>query len=288
MSQKPQRERTRRLQAVTLALTVVLGVALVGIVYFAVTSLPYLATSPSTDATFGPLNGCLLQALPERVGFAVSRDDARVAAWSTSSVVVCSGTPPQPTKFDVAGVTLGAWDGAGALWLARAAGDAGPAAVLRLEGNAFVERGTVAPTAMTGTQQGLVTIDAQGQVLAIAADGSITASRDIPLERRVRLVSNANGALVALFGGGKFAVIDARTLQSTPAEAPCPVNYVWWRPEEVLLVAECVDISVEINALDSRSALLQPRQRSRSVLTGPAGVYVESCDVLPCSAEAPR
>jgi hypothetical protein len=34
--------------------------------------------------------------------------------------------------------------------------------------------------------------------------------------------------------------------------------------------------------------LVDPRQRSHSTLTGPSGVYVQSCDVLPCTAEAPR
>lgn len=281
-----RRERGRRLQAVTLALTVVLGVALVGIVYFAVTSLPYLATSPSTDATFGPLNACLLQALPERVGFAVNRDDTRVAAWSTSAVVVCAGSPPAPRRFELPGVTLGTWDFSGGLWLARAPLDGGAASLQHLEDDHFVERGQLAPTAMEGTAHGVLLLDAQGQVLAVGPDGSVLASRQIPLERRVTLVSNATGSLVALFGGGRFAVINTATLASTPAEAPCPVEYVWWRPEEVLLVAQCLDLVVEINALDSRSALLEPRQRTKSVLSGP--VYVERCDMLPCTAEAPR
>jgi len=45
----PRRNPNKRLQAVTLAVTVVLAVALGGIIYLSVTSLPYLATSPTTE-----------------------------------------------------------------------------------------------------------------------------------------------------------------------------------------------------------------------------------------------
>ena len=281
-------DRARRLQALSLALTIALAVALGGITWLSVTSLPYLAASPSTDPTFGALNACLLTAVPARVGFAVSRDATRASAWSTSKFVECSGAPPTPTEHALTGVTLAAYDGTGALWVAATATDGGAHGLLRQEHGAFVERGSFAPSALVGTATGVLALEPQGQLIALGTDGSVSATRTLPVQREVHLVANTEGTLVALFGGGRFAVVNAATLESTPAEVPCPVTWAWWRPSIPVLLVECVDLSLEVNALDSTSALVDPRRRSSSVLLGPSGVYVQSCDVLPCSAEAPR
>lgn len=272
----------------TLAVTVVLAVALGGIIYLTATSLPYLATSPTTDPTFGALNACLLPAVSERLGFAVSRDAKSVAAWSPRQLVVCAGAPPSPTAFPLTGITQATWDGMGALWVASAPMDGGPSHLLRLEGESFVERGAFAPAALVGTAQGVVALEPSGQLIALSAEGEVSATRALPTSRNVALQTSGDGALVAISGGGRFAVVDAVTLKSTPAEVPCPVQHVWWRPGLPLLVVECFDLSLEVNALNSQSALVEPRRRVPSTLAGPAGMYVQSCDVLPCTAEAPR
>lgn len=281
-------QRARRLQALTLALTVALAVGLGGILYLSVTSIPYLATSPSTDPVFGALNTCLLGAVPERLGFAVSRDLTRATAWSSSRLVECAGTPPTPTVHPLGGVTLGTYDGTGALWVASASLDGGPRGLLRLEHGQLVERGALAPTAMAGTASGVVAVDGDGRLVSLDGSGAVSATRELPMQRGVHLVVNAEGTLVAVHGGGRFAVVDATTLASTPAEVPCAVAWVWWRPAVPLVLVECVDLAVEVNVLDSQSALMDPRRRTRSELSGPKGVYVTSCDVLPCSTEAPR
>lgn len=283
-----QKKANKRLQSLTLVVTVGLAVALGGITYLSVTSLPYLATSPTTDPVFGAHNACLLSAVPERLGFAVSRDGASVAAWSPKQLVVCSGTPPTATLFPSTGITQATWDGAGALWIASGGVDGGPSALLRLEGGAFIERGAFSPAALVGTAHGVVGLEPSGQLIALSTTGEVSATRALPSSRGVQLQVSGDGALVALFGGGRFAVVDAATLQSTPAEAPCPVQKVWWRAGSPLLVVECVDLSLEVNALDSQSALLEPRRRFPSTLVGPGGTYVQSCDVLPCTVEAPR
>ncbi|MBL8915636.1 MAG: hypothetical protein JNM17_33365 [Archangium sp.] len=292
-----RRTRSQRLQLITLALTGVLTAALGGIIYLSITSIPYLAVSPATDPAFGRLNACLLAAVPERTGWAVSRDLSTAAAWSTNKLVVCGGVDPRspagsPAEVIAAphaltGVTLGAFDGSGALWISQSGGDTESPRLMRFDGKQFVERGHFAPAALVGTANGVVALETQGQLIALAADGAVTATRALPLQRGVHLTVNSEGTHLALFGGGKFAVIDAKTLESTPAEAPCPVSWVWWRPGSPLLLVECVDIAIEVNAIDSRSTLLEPRQRIRSTLSGPTGVYVQSCDVLPCSATPP-
>lgn len=287
MSLPPQRARARRSELVTLAVTVALAVALGGIVWLSVTSIPYLAVSPSTDPTFGALNACLLPAVPERVGFAVSRDGLQAAAWSTNTLVVCEGTPPIATKYERSGVTLGAFDFTGALWIGQDARDVGGGGLWRLERGAFVERGALTPAALVGTAEGVVALDAQGQLVSLAVDGAVSATRPLPFQRNVHVLADASGTLIALFGGGKFAVVNAKTLDSTSAEAPCAVTWAWWRPDSPLVLVQCVDLVFEVNAIDSRSNLLDPRQRIRSTLMGTGNVYVQPCDSLPCSATPP-
>ncbi len=284
----PRRNPNKRLQSLTLAITVVLAVALGGITYLSVSSLPYLATSPTTDPAFGALNACLLSAVPERLGFAVSRDASSVAAWSASQLVICAGTPPVATSSPHSGITHATWDGLGALWIATSHADGGARSLLRLEGGQFVERGAFSPSALVGTARGVVGLEPSGALIALSSTGEVSATRALPASRGVQLQTSGDGAYVALFGGGRFAVVDAVTLKSTPAEAPCPVEHVWWKPGTPLLVVDCVDLALEINALNSESTLAPPRRRIPSTLVGPGGAYVQSCDVLPCSVEPPR
>lgn len=278
----PRRSPGSRLQASTLALSVALAAVLGAIVYLAVTSLPYLATSPTTDPVFGALNTCLLAAVPERVGFAVSRDNAKAASFSHGRLVECAGAPPVATTWERAGLTHAAYDDAGALWVS------GDATLLRVENGTLVERGPISASALVGVRGGVVALAADGSLISVGGDGSVRAQRALPSARKVSLAVNADGALVALWGGGKLTVVNALTLESTPAEIACSVSRVWWRVEAPLLLADCLDISVEVHAMTSQSALVDARRRVASTLTGPGGVYVEACDGLPCSVEAPR
>ncbi len=274
--------RRARAQQVTLALSVVLAVALGAIVYFAVTSLPYLATSPSTDPHFGALNACVLAALPERVGFAVSRDASRVTAFSPGRLVECAGTPPQATVHERAGVTLAAYDATGALWTATAAG------LWQLGAAGWVERGHAGVSALVGAAFGVVALEADGTLVALKADGSVSATRALPSSREVKLATNADGALVALWGGGRLTIVNSVTLESTRAEVGCAVRNVWWRPEPPLFLADCGDLTFEVHALTSESALMPARARSTATLSGPGGLYVTPCDALPCTTETVR
>jgi hypothetical protein len=288
VTEDPRRTRTKRIQNLTLAVTVAIAVALGGITYLSVTSLPYLASSPTTDPVFGALNACLLSAVPERLGFAVSRDGTSVAAWSPRQLAVCAGSPPTATLFARTGITQATWDGAGGLWIASGGVDGGPNALLRFEGADFVERGSFSPAALVGTSKGVVGLEPSGQLIALSSAGEVTATRALPSSRGVQLQVSSDGEWVALFGGGRFAVVKAESLESTPAEVPCPVRNVWWRAGAPFLVVECLDLVLEVNALTSQSSLAEPRRRVPATLVGPGGTYVQSCDVLPCTVEAPR
>lgn len=277
----PPRRRVPSL-ALPLALSVALAVALGGVIHLSVTSVPYLATSPTTDPVFGALNACLLARVPERLGFAVARDATAVAAWSSSTLGVCRGAPPTAEDAPLPGVTSAAWDGLGGLWAAA------PQGLFRREGGTWVKQGDLAPALLVGTAGGVLALDATGQLMAVAPGGAVTASRALPGARGVRMTASADGALVALSGGGRLSVVRADTLEATPAEVSCSVARTWWRADAPRLIADCVSLVVEVDALTSQSALLEPRRRVPSVLAGPAGVYVQPCDQLPCSAEAPR
>lgn len=279
------RRRPSQRAARSLALTVALAVALSAIVYLSVTSLPYLAVSPTTDPAFGALNACLLDAVPERLGFAVSGDALRAAAWSATLAVECSGTPPAPKALELAGVTLGAYDGSGALWLA--APDGAGRALLHLEGGALVTRGHPDAVALVGTAAGVAVLDAAGQLSSLAADGAVLATRALPVHRDVALAVSADGTLLSLLGGGRFAVVQAATLEPTRAEPPCPVTRLWWLAAPTRLVVECPELAVELDAVSGDTSLADARRRVPSTLLGAAGLYVQPCDQLPCSAEPP-
>lgn len=282
------RRRPPRRVARPLALTVALAMALGAIVYLSVTSLPYLAASPTTDPAFGALNACLLEAVPQRVGFAVSADATRAAAWSPTHVAECAGTPPAPATFLRPGVTLGAYDRAGALWLAAPGRDGGAASLLRLEQGQLVDRGALAPTALVGTARGVLALDASGQLVSVSGEGDVLAARALPGPLAVQLAASADGALVSLVGEGRFAVVRVDTLEQTPTRASCPVQRAWWRPGTARLVVECADLALDLDALSSEGTLADPARRAPSVLLGAAGLYAQPCDQLPCSAEPPK
>lgn len=268
-----------------LALTVVLAVALSAIIYLAVTSLPYLAVSPTTDPAFGALNACLLEAVPERLGFAVSADGLRAAAWSSSRVAECSGSPPVPRVFEQQGVTLGAYDFHGDLWLAGPH-EAGPA-LFHLEAGALITRGHLDAAALVGTARGVAVLDTSGQLSSLDAEGAVLATRGLPVRRDVTLATNADGTLIALLGGDRFAVVDAASLEPTRVEPPCPVTRLWWLRSPTRLVVECPELAVELDAVSGEGSTADARRRVTATLLGAAGLYVQPCDQLPCSAEPP-
>lgn len=282
------RRRPPRRAGKPLALTVALAMALGAIVYLSVTSLPYLAASPTTDPAFGALNACLLEAVPQRLGFVVSADATRAAAWSPGHVAECAGTPPAPTRFEVPGVTLAAYDREGALWLAGPPRDGGAPVLRRLEGGLLVEKGALTATALAGTARGVLALDAAGQLVSVSTAGDVLATRALPGPRAVTLAVSADGQLASLVGDGRFAVVRVDTLEQTPTRASCPVLRAWWRPGTARVVVECEDLALDLDALGSEGTLVDATRRVPSVLLGPAGLYVQACDQLPCSAEPPR
>lgn len=289
---RPPRRRPQSL--VTLLLSVALAVVLGAIVYFAVTSLPFLAVSPTSDPTFGRINECLLAAVPSRVGFAVSRDARRALAWSADLAVECVDGEPAATKtaWVVAGVVDAAYDGEQRLWLAVRSEDSTKLQIMERPGWRTV--GTVAPQHLVGTAQGVVVLEPGGRLVSVHADGAVGGLVDLPPMTDVQLTASADGERVALVVGGGMHVFEAANLRKVRSEAPCDLEYLWWRRDEAdggparhRALLSCgpeaswgLAVDVDSNAQEKAAP-----PRERAVLAGPGGPYVRRCDMLPCTAE---
>src|SRR5688500_6880346 len=120
-----------------LAASLATAAALAVMLYLATTTLPYLATSPTTAPSLGELTQCLPAAIAEaRGGFAVAADGRAAATFGGKAFVVCEaaassdGGRPQARArvFPVEGVATAAFDFEGALWFATGRrGEAAPA-----------------------------------------------------------------------------------------------------------------------------------------------------------------
>lgn len=273
----------------TLLLSVALAATLGVLVYFSVTSLPYLAVSPSSDPTFGEINGCLLHAVPSaRVGFAVSPDLTSAAVWSNALIARCTGAVER--TWPIPGVTQAAFDGKGRLWAVSGALDAGSARVLLLEGDFPQERGDARPAHLVGTEDGVVALEASGRLIAIKADGAVGGLVDLKPMLDAVLSASADGRRVAITASGGIFVFESSTLLRVRAEAPCDVEFLWWLREGHRTLISCgprtswaLFLEVDTGVQDIAPA----RGRIRSVLAGPGGPWVQPCDVLPCTAVEP-
>ena len=283
------REARRPTQSVTLLLSVALAATLGVLIYFSVTSLPYLAVSPTSDPTFGEINGCLLQAVPAgRVGYAVAPDAKAAAVWSNSVITRCLG--PNARTWSISGITEAAFDGKGRLWATTNTADAGGANMLLLDGDAPEVRGEARPAHIVGVEDGVVVLESSGRLLSLKADGSVGGLVDLrPMPDAVLSVSG-DGRRVAITTGGGLFVFESSKLLKVRAEAPCDVEFLWWLREGHHVLISCGPRSSWAIALEADTGeqdAAPPRGRIHSVLCGAQGPWVQSCDVLPCTAVEP-
>jgi len=288
----PRPRRRTTWQWTTLLLSVALAVTLGGVIYLATTSLPYLASSPSGDPTFGDLNACLLEQVPSRTGFAVSRDASQVAAWSTSLVAVCSKQAGAVTsrQHAVSGVTVGAFDGAGALWVVSQPGGL-TSTLLRLGASEPVEHGETGAVDVSGTGSGLVLLEHSGRLVALSREGAVTAVAQVKAARGQRLAISGDGALVAVTGASHIEVFSTERLSPVRREAPCEVNGFWWLAGNHRAVVTCGPDDAFALVIDADTGAQEPAapgRRAITTLAGAAGPWVQPCDLLPCTGASPE
>lgn len=277
-------------QWTTLLVSIALAATLGATIYFTTSSLPYLASSPSTDPTFGGLNACLHHEVPSRTGFAVARDAKSVAAWSTGSVARCvlEGTEAQARRWEIAGVTLGALDTSGGLWVVSQPGGL-TSTLLRLSEGGTTEHGETGAKALVASRDGVVLLEESGRLVALSSAGEATGIAEVPAGRVRRLTVSADGALVAVTGDGALRVFDAVKLTPVRLEAPCDVAEFWWLRTGHQALVECrADrLGLVIDMDSGRQETAPQGRRTASFLAGPHGPSVEACDLLPCSAPEP-
>lgn len=286
------REAKKRLERplltflLSLALAAVLGV----VVYVVTSALPYLATSPTTDPTFGNQNHCLLAALPtDRTGFAAFGEEA--AAYSGARLARCSAQGPA-TVYEVTGITRASFDWKAALWFARRA-QTGEAELWRVTIGGNPERiGEVSPVGLVGTDFGVVTIDAQGRLVSLDSERTVLGVAQLPTAppEELQLTVSADGQRVAVVTSGGLFVFDAMRLGNVLAEAPCEVEFLWWKKEGHRALVSCgpeaswaLELDVNTGARETAPKL----QRVQSQLVPTRGLYVQECEHLPCTASPP-
>ncbi len=283
------REAKKRLERplltflLSLAMAVVVGV----IVYVVTSTVPYLATSPTTDPNFGNQNHCLLTALPTgRTGFAAF--DTEAVAYSGSQLARCG--PSGPAKvYDVTNITHASFDWKGALWFSRSAE---PNELWRLAEGRPERIADVAPIALVGSAFGVVTIDAAGRLASLDGERTVLGVAQLPKPppSDVQLTASADGERVAVVTSGGLFVYDAQRLHPILAEAPCDVEFLWWRKEGHRALVSCgpdaewaLDLDVNSGARESAPKLV----RTPSQLVAKRGLYVQECEHLPCTATSP-
>jgi hypothetical protein len=273
----------------SLAMASTLGV----VVYLVTSTLPYLATSPTTDPNFGNHNQCLLQAMPrERVGFAVSATGQWAAGYSGARLVRCD-VAGKAEDFTVSGVTHASFDAADTLWYSRRAEPETPPELWRWgRGERPVRVGEVTPSALVGTLFGVVTLDAQGHLASLDTAGTVLGVAALPKAPppEVQLSASADGERVAVVTGGGLFVYDAQRLLPVLAEGPCEVEFLWWRKAGHRALLECgpdaawaLELEVDSGGREAAPKLA----RAHSELVPKRGLYVQECEHLPCTASSP-
>ena len=275
---------------ITFLLPLVLAASLGGVLYLVISSLPYLAGTGTADLSFGSLNECAQRGLTgSRSGLAVAADGKSLAMYSGQSLIWCGaqadgGSTARPFALD--GITAAAFDFDGGLWVAR-----GEHLFLIGAGDEPTSMGDVAPLALTGTRHGVVALEGSGRLLAVKRDGSVAALAQLPREvgSDASLTTSADGTRVALIAGGGVFVWNAEDLKALRAEAPCPVEFLWWRPEGHRALISCGPKSSWALDYDVESGATNPAKvpASRSTLLPARGLYFQPCEGLACTAPSP-
>lgn len=256
-----------------------LGVAatLGALIYFVTSALPFLALTPTTDATFGRANACLAQTLPgPRLGFAISPDAGVVAAISGQGLALCEVHDGGLVLHQPRGGRALGYDGLGRLWL-----DRGPEGLERLDD----ADGGVAVRALVGTAFGVVVLQEDGHLVSMAELGEVMAiaERVWPLDSKLSVSSD--GERLALTTSGGVSVHDARTLAALRTEAPCAVERASWLPGTRRLWLTCGPDAEGGLVLDAETGARDEVAKAppAEVSPAPSGVWVVGCEGLPCT-----
>jgi hypothetical protein len=166
----------------------------------------------------------------------------------------------------------------------------GPGLVHLSPDGAKQEIRTISAQALAGTGDGVVVLEPSGQLVSLSDTGGVRGSWQLPTNdvRGSLLSSSGDGQRVAVIvGGGLFAF--SAELRVLRAQAPCEVRGAWWLSGSHALILECAgQLALRLDVDSGRSETAPRRERVPSTLAGPEPVWVQSCDVLPCTASPPE
>jgi hypothetical protein len=216
-----------------------------------------------------------------------------LAIYSASQLLWCTGDGKR--KYDGAqGITRATFDGEGTLWLATRASAEQPPQLQYWSKDEAVPRvlAQFAPTTLIGTSHGVVILDVAGQVVSLRKNGDVggTTALKHALESPTGLIASDDGELVLLVAAtGVFAFRSADAVE-VRRESPCEVEFAWWLPKSSLARLACapqMSWSLDVDMKSGASEKARLKNVDPSALLPGSGVYVESCDRLPCTASPP-
>jgi hypothetical protein len=270
------KRKPRRQQVVTLLLSIATAVALMAVLYFALTSLPYLASAPTSDERFGAINACLMRTVPQRVGFAVGGPRSGVVTWNDRSGSWCQNDGGA-TVLPVEGIVDVALSSAGVAWLAT------HSVLLRIEPDGGVSTPlplVVAELASSGS--GVVALEGE-RLLALSDDGAVLGAAVVGPVAGATLLARPQGDGVLVRTGSRVQSFFGPTLKPTADLVPCEVLESWLLPGPPVAAFRCsggwaVRLELSTGQLEQHEGPL-PAPGAQLTSQG----LVVSCDGLPCS-----
>jgi hypothetical protein len=222
----------------------------------------------------------------------VSWDGSQVAGYSGAALAVC-GRAGTARTFSVRGVQQATWDARGTLWVATSeVPDAGWRLWQAAEDGGLNTAGDFAPIALAGHATGAVAVDAAGKLVSLDRDGRALGWAQLPAAPvgPVELSVSSDGALSAVVAGGGLFAFRSANLALVRAEAPCDVEFLWWHPQGTGALLSCGpggSFALNIDVASGEREASPAKPRLRSALVPGRGIYVQSCEQLPCTAPAP-
>lgn len=287
---KPAHQKRQPSRVVTALLPLVLAASFGGVLYLVTSSLPYLLATGGSDRVFGGLNACLQREAGGRLSSVAPAADAKaLAGASAERVVRCRAdvdAGEQAQVWALPSVGALAFDYDGTLWAAA------ERAVYQLPAGAAPQPvGDVAAAALVGTRFGAVALESStGRLLALSHRGAVSGTAQLPQPPvgPAELSVSADGTRVALIVGGGIFVFDAQTLATLRAEAPCQVEFAWWRSNGHRAVLACGpkhSWALEYD-VDSGATQAVTLPATRSTLVPARGIAWLPCDGVACSTPA--
>ena len=270
----------RPMWVLTLGVAASLGVVL----YVVSSSVPYLASSITSDEAFSVLNGCALREVESRTGFAVSPSGRSLAVQSNTRAVRCDQLPDGGLTVTTVHATVNdlAFDFSDTLWWSTSAG-------VRTNDASF---DGLEPVAIAGTKYGVLVLENRGRVLALKSSGEVATESHLQMSVKgnPEILVSGDGERAAWVTEGGMVVWQTAPLRQLRAESPCEIVDAVWVAKSHRILVRCateliLDWDVDANSLTP--APPRPQKKPWPTLVPGIQTYISSCEQLPCTADAP-